>query len=219
MRIYISLTPNTEIVPFNYQAALVGAFHKWLGPNEVHDEVSLYSFSWLKNGKRVKNGLDFPSGSSFFISAPNEALLKKIISGLMQDSEWRWGMKVESIVLRETPSWGDFKQFWVDSPVLIKRSLPGKKHQKYFFPDDPESSKYLTESLENKMRKAGIEVPVKVEFDPAFRNPKPKKITYNNIDIKATFCPVIISGAPEAISFAWDVGIGNLTGLGFGALR
>jgi hypothetical protein len=43
MRIYLHLTPNTEPVPFNYQRALVGTFHRWLGENELHDDISLYS--------------------------------------------------------------------------------------------------------------------------------------------------------------------------------
>ena len=41
MRIYLHLTPNTQIVPFNYQQSLVGAFHRWLGKNELHDDISL----------------------------------------------------------------------------------------------------------------------------------------------------------------------------------
>ena len=93
MRIYLRLTPNTEIVPFNYQRALVGAFHKWLGENELHDEISLYSLSWLYGGKmrRDKKGYDFRHGAEFFISSPLEDLHKSAISGLFKDEDIQWG--------------------------------------------------------------------------------------------------------------------------------
>ena len=46
MRIYLRTTPNDVIVPFDYQQKIVGTIHKWLGNNEIHDKISLYSFSW-----------------------------------------------------------------------------------------------------------------------------------------------------------------------------
>lgn len=45
MRITIRTTPNTELVPFDYQQKLVGTIHKWIGNNSIHDKISLYSFS------------------------------------------------------------------------------------------------------------------------------------------------------------------------------
>ena len=50
MRIYLRTTPNDVIVPFDYQQKIVGTIHKWLGNNEIHDKISLYSFSWLLGG-------------------------------------------------------------------------------------------------------------------------------------------------------------------------
>lgn len=59
MRLHFLLTPNTQTVPFDYQHFLIGAFHKWMGWNEVHDEISLYSLSWLQGGKMFKDGFNF----------------------------------------------------------------------------------------------------------------------------------------------------------------
>ena len=53
MRIHISTTKNTSLVPFDYQQKLVGTIHKWIGTNSIHDHISLYSFSWLKGGKKA----------------------------------------------------------------------------------------------------------------------------------------------------------------------
>ena len=53
MRLHFFLTPNRQPVPFSYQHFLTGAFHKWLGANELHDNLSLYSLSWL-DGSRMR---------------------------------------------------------------------------------------------------------------------------------------------------------------------
>ena len=37
MRIHISTTKNTSLVPFDYQQKLVGTIHKWIGNNSIHD--------------------------------------------------------------------------------------------------------------------------------------------------------------------------------------
>lgn len=53
MRLHLTTTSNTEIIPFEYQQKLVGVLHKWLGDaNKEHGSLSLYSFSWLQNGKK-----------------------------------------------------------------------------------------------------------------------------------------------------------------------
>jgi hypothetical protein len=41
---------------------------------------------------------------------------------------------------------------------------------------------------------------------------------YRNISMRVNKCPVIIKGRPETKSFAWNVGIGNSTGIGLGAI-
>ena len=64
MRIKIKTTSNNSILPFDYQGKLIGVIHKWLGTNEIHDKISLYSFSWLLNGIMVdKKGYMFPDGA------------------------------------------------------------------------------------------------------------------------------------------------------------
>lgn len=218
MRIYLHLTANTEPVPYDYQSSLVGAFHKWLGPNEIHDDISLYSLSWLSHGVAGKGGLDFPNGSTFYVSAPNRELLKKMIDGIFQGQNIRWGMKVREVILQPTPEFGGKRKFLVQSPVLIKRTREDGGQQ-YFFPSDEKANDYLTETMRHKLSKAGMSHQIDVKFDPEYENPKTKKIRYNKIDIKGTLCPVIVEGDPEAVSFVWDVGVGNSTGIGFGAVR
>ncbi len=218
MRIYLHLTPNTEPVPFNYQPALVGAFHQWLGENDLHDDISLYSLSWLEHGKMRAKGFDFPDGSVFQISAPRPGLLADLINGVHRNWEIRWGMAVDSVHIKRTPNFGDRHRFLVQSPVLVKRQDEEGKQQ-YYFPGDEKVNDYLTETLQHKLRRAGLTEEVKVAFDSSYKNVKTKLVDYKGIKIRAAKCPVIVSGDPRAVAFAWDVGIGNSTGIGFGALR
>ncbi|MDZ7778262.1 MAG: hypothetical protein U5L09_22910 [Bacteroidales bacterium] len=101
MRIHLKTTASYEMVPFNYQPLLTGAIHKWIGRNEIHDGLSLYSFSWLHGGEPDGNGLKFKNGAQFFISAHDVTLLKKIIDGIKKEPEIAYGLKVMEIIMQE----------------------------------------------------------------------------------------------------------------------
>lgn len=218
MRIHLHLTPNREIVPYNYQPALVGAFHKWLGENNLHDDVSLYSLSWLSHGRPMKRGLDFPNGSSFFISAPDPALLTSLIQGVFKGHAIRWGMEVSEVNIQRTPSFGTSRRFIAQSPILIQRKTPEAKQVEYYFPGDEKANDLLTETLHTKLKNAGLNYEASIRFDATYTRPRTKLIQYRKINIKASLCPVIVEGDERAVQFAWEVGAGNSTGIGFGAL-
>lgn len=218
MRIYFHLSPNIQPVPFNYQAALVGAIHKWLGENEIHDAISLYSLSWLSGGMVRRKALDFPGGSSFWISFPDDQMGARLVSGLRENWKVRWGMEVDRITLQRTPDFGNSNRFIVQSPVLIQRRDKNGR-QTYYLPGDEDANNYLTETLKNKLKEAGLDEEISLTFDPRYVRPKTKLIDYKGIKIKAALCPVIAKGSPRAVQFAWEVGVGNSTGIGFGALK
>lgn len=223
MRVYLKLSKNTAPVPFNYQQKLVGAFHRWLGENELHNDVSLYSLSWLQHlgrpkHKTTKAGLIFPYGASFFISSPLKDLHTKAVQGIFENAEINWGMRVEEVTLKVTPDFGRKYRFLAQSPILVKRKIEEEPHPKYFFSHHLESDAFLTETLQTKLKRLNLTTDVAVAFDRSYAHPQIKKINYRNIDIKATLCPVIVKGDPRAVQFAWEVGVGNSTGIGFGAL-
>ena len=58
-----------------------------------------------------------------------------------------------------------------------------------------------------------------IHFDTQYIKAEPKLITYKGIKNKVSLCPIIISGKPETISFARNVGLGNSTGIGFGSIE
>ena len=221
MRIYLHLTPSTEPVPFNYQQSLVGAFHHWLGENELHDDISLYSLSWLQGGRMRadKQGLEFPEGARFFISSPLKTLHQQAVAGIFKKADIRWGMKVHEVRMRTTPDFGEEQVFRVESPVFIQRHIEGRPHPKHYLYTDSESDTCLTETLQHKLRRFELDEPVEVSFDRNYAKPYEKLITYRNMKLKGSVCPVTVKGSPRVVQFAWEVGVGNSTGIGFGALR
>lgn len=219
MRLYLKLTQNKEVIPFNYQPYLTGALHKWIGAkNEEHNLLSLYSFSWFQNVDTSKDGIKIKSASYFFISAYDEILIKKIIKGIREDPTVCFGTRVVEIQIESTPDFSNKETFFTASPVFIKRRFAN--NEKHITFNDPKATAYLTETLQKKLKIAGLpDGGLTVSFDKDYHSARTKVISYKTIGNKVNICPVIIEGSPEQIAFAWNVGVGNSTGIGFGALK
>lgn len=218
MRIYLSTTKNRTVVPYDHIPFLVGAIHKWLGGiNALHDEISLYSFSWLRGAKAGTGGLHFPYGAEWFISSYDTTMIKSLVTGIQSDPTINFGLIVKDMVIKEDRTFGEVESFSVASPIFIKRRV--NEILKHFIYDDEDSDKYLTETLQTKLKKAGlVSDNIEVSFNKEYHRPQTKLVNYNGISNRASICPIIIKGSPQQISFAWNVGVGNSTGIGFGAL-
>jgi CRISPR-associated endoribonuclease Cas6 len=206
-----------SLIPFDHQVLLTGCIYKWLGLNEEHGEISLYSFSRLEGGKKEKEGLAFKNGSLFFFSSFDEVLLKKIIKGIQHDPKMFYGLKVYEIIIQENPDFTNQELFSVASPILIKKHN-GDKIEHILF-NDPRANNCLKESLLNKMKKAGLsDESLDISFKPNSYSTT-KLIDYKGIKNKTNWCSVEIKGNQETKLFAWNVGLGNSTGIGFGAIK
>ena len=136
----------------------------------------------------------------------------------MADPYICFGTSVSDIQISESPVFSNMESFSVGSPVFIKRRVD--KNEKHITYDDPNSNIFLTETLQKKLKAAKMPSEnVKVKFDLSFLTPHTKVIWYKEIGNRVNICPVIIEGTSEQIAFAWNVGIGNSTGIGFGALK
>jgi CRISPR-associated endoribonuclease Cas6 len=219
MRLHIKTSQNQIKIPFDYQQKLTGVLHKWLGENnQEHGEISLYSFSWLRNTQVSENGLICPQGASFFLSFYDTQRLKDVLANIRKEPEMFCGMDVEDVVIEDTPDLTQQEVFNLGSPILIKRNENGKITEFYY--DNSISGKLLEETLHTKMRLAGIpnDESLSIAFDLNYTKKKTKLVWYDNISNKANMCPVIIKGSNLTKQFAWNVGLGNSTGVGFGSI-
>lgn len=218
MRIHLGITSDHSIIPFDHQPKLVGTIHKWLGWNEEHGKVSLYSFSRLEGGKATKEGLSFEKGATFFFSAFDSELVKKMITGIRIDPSMFNGLKVSDITIEEDPDLTTRELFFTASPIFIK-IRNGEKIDHILY-NDVRASDFLKETLLTKLIQAGIEDDsLDIRFDVTYPKAETKMITYKGVGNKANWCPLIIKGKPETKLFAWNVGLGNSTGIGFGAIK
>lgn len=217
MRLNITLqsNPRTEL-PFDYQHKLVQTFHGWLPSNDIHNDISLYSLSWLNGGKAEDGKLVFPRGANWFISFHDERIAKHLLAGMLRQTETTFGMRVMDVQILEAPDFGTSARFVCASPILAKdREGDNTIHRTF---EDEAVDAILTKTLQTKLSNAGLPTEATVKFDRSYPNPKTKLVTIKNIKNRASMCPVIVEGAPEAVSFAWSVGIGHSTGVGFGAV-
>jgi CRISPR-associated endoribonuclease Cas6 len=221
MRLHLRLTSNSEPVPFNYQHQLTGALHKWLGENELHDKISLYSFSWLRGkAERVDGGLNFSGGARWFISFWEDEHTKKLKDGILREPEVIFGMQVAKVKEQAIPEFNDNYRFKVASPVLI-RSNQDDGSRKHLLYNEKEADEILTKRMKAKLEAANFsnhESKINISFDRSYPNPQTKLVEIKGTKLRANICPVKIEGAPDAIKFAWNVGVGELTGSGFGAI-
>ena len=218
MRIYLKTDARNILLPFDHQHLLTGTIHKWLGWNNEHGELSLYSYSWLEGGRKAGSGLRFDNGASFFFSSHHPELIRRLVTGIQANPVLFRGLEIAEIIAQEDPDLSHRDRFFTASPVFIKRRVDDQiGHILY---DNPRANTYLKETVTTKLKKAGIDdESFDIRFDTEYPKARTKLITYKGIGNKASWCPVYIQGRPGTKVFIWNVGLGNSTGIGFGAIK
>lgn len=219
MRLHLKTTESLSPIDFNYQKKLTGVIHKWLGENNnEHGNTSLYSFSWLHDVVAENNHLICPHGTNWFISFHDISRLKGVIEAIRQSPDMFNNLAVEEIVIQEDPDFENTELFLTASPILIKRPTDTGTIE-YLF-DNPDCGKMMEETLRTKMKIVGLpdDETLHIEFDLSYAKKKTKLVWYGNISNRANICPVIIQGTNLTKQFAWNVGLGNCTGIGFGSI-
>lgn len=224
MRIQLKLSPNTQPVPFNHLHYLTQRLHHWLGPeNALHDGLSLYSFGWLKGGQHIGNGLWFPEGASWNISFHESDQGFQLAKGILSDRKAFFGMEVDKALEMPYPQFYAKQLFKIDGAV-VARKIRDDKTKEYLLFDNPEADAVLTRVLRKKMLAAGFRheeaeaTLVKFQREEVGKG-RVRKLSIKGIDHKGSTCPVVVEGTPASTRFAWLVGVGELTGSGFGALQ
>ena len=168
----------------------------------------------MNNGK-----LEFPHGAKMFISFYDQAKIRQIVQTILDDPLMFYGLRVVDVSIEDEPQISDRHLFYCGSPIFVKRKLSDGNVKQYTY-NDEEVDLLLKETLITKMKKANLpeDESLDIRFDRSFPNKKTKLITYRGIGNKASMCPLIINGSPKTKQFAWNVGIGNSTGIGFGSI-
>lgn len=220
MRLQLHLTPNAEPVPFTYLYNLIGSIHKWLGPNTVHDKMSLYSFGRLSGGEKIGNNLYFPHGATWSVNFWNGDYAWALAKGIIRDDKMAFGMRVEQALEMPIPAFAEPVRFAVDGEVVVRTKRPDGS-RKYLLWSDEEADELMTKLMQKKLQVAGFDEThqaISIRFDRDYAKARTRLMDVKGIKHRGSVCPIIVEGTPEAIRFAWLVGVGELTGSGFGAL-
>lgn len=227
MRLRITVSGSREPVPFDYPYHFARQIHKWLGENNRwHNDISLYSYGMLSGGTlaSTKKSLLFKNGGCLNITAWEPEFLTTIISGIEGDPFLLDGMfRLEEVEILEKPTFEtNTVRFLLDSPVLLKKRREDGGTDFITFEKPDVAAELLTSITHKKMRLAGLDPelePICLAFDMDFETPKTKLININGIANRCSICPVIAKGSQRALQFVWSVGLGNSTGVGFGAVK
>jgi len=223
MRLNLALSPSTDPVPFNHLHRLTRTLHAWAGSdNDLHDGLSLYSFGWLHGAQARSGALHFPEGSRWRLSFHDVSAAKDVMDGILHDPSVTAGMRVVEVQEQAVPAFSDGYRFKTDKAPVIARRRRDDDSREYLLHTDEAADAVLTHTLRHKMQVAGLDADptaVTVRFDRSYDGARPKVAEIKGIKHKGSLCPVIVEGPPAAVRFAWLVGIGELTGSGFGALR
>ena len=236
MRLKINLkTKNNFKVPFNYNHILSSIIYKKILDLDLAHELhtsntfKFFNFSQLniENRKLEKNGIISQNGKiSFFLSSPNDLLIKNLVNGFIDDLEVKFNytsLSVEKIEALRMPDFKEKSEFKTLSPINI-RDLDENNKRIDLAPSD----KFFKGIENNLIKKYCIfnnikNTNKKINAYSEMANVKRKRITIpkgpNTTYHRAYMMDLILEGDVDLIRFAYDVGLGEKNSMGFGMIK
>ena len=141
MRLEIILKgKNNFKVPFNYNHILSAIIYNKIADlnfaNELHSSKSFkfFTFSQIYIPKRriVKDGIIAKDGViSFYISSPNDFLIKSLVDGFLEDLEISFQnqkLTIQKIEALKTPEFSSKSEFKTLAPIIVrtKKEIDGE---------------------------------------------------------------------------------------------
>lgn len=239
MRLEIILKgKNNFKVPFNYNHILSAIIYNKIADlnfaNELHSSKSFkfFTFSQIYIPKRriVKDGIIAKDGViSFYISSPNDFLIKSLVDGFLEDLEISFQnqkLTIQKIEALKTPEFSSKSEFKTLAPIIVrtKKEIDGELKIWDLAPSDK-----FFKSLENNLIKKYIKfnnltkTDKKINIYSDMNFVKRKRISINKGNAtthhRAYMMDLILEGDLNLIEFAYDVGIGEKNSMGFGMVK
>lgn len=239
MRLKINLkSENNFKVPFSYNHILSSIIYNKIADLDLaHDLHSSNSFKFfnfsqlnISRRKMVKDGIIARNGKiSFYLSSPNDLLIKNLVSGFVDDLEIKFKndkLIVEKIEALKTPDFKKISEFKTLSPINIRDSkeIDGKVKRVDLAPSDKffkgiETNLIKKYCIFNDIESTDKEIKVYSEM----ANVKRKRITIpkgpNTTYHRSYMMDLILEGDIDLIEFAYDVGLGEKNSMGFGMIK
>lgn len=239
MRLEIILKgKNNFKVPFNYNHILSAIIYNKIADlnfaNELHSSKSFkfFTFSQIYIPKRriVKDGIIAKDGViSFYISSPNDFLIKSLVDGFLEDLEISFQnqkLTIQKIEALKTPEFSSKSEFKTLAPIIVrtKKEIDGELKIWDLAPSDK-----FFKSLKNNLIKKYLKfnnltkTDKKINIYSDMNFVKRKRISINKDNAtthhRAYMMDLILEGDLDLIEFAYDVGIGEKNSMGFGMVK
>ena len=223
-------------LPLSYHGALQGMIYHTLSLAPafsafLHDNgytrnnraYKLFVFSTLEGPYRVREGrITFPGPLSMEIRSPEEAFCRVFAEAIAKDSAVTVGehrLNVETCEIRDRHIRTDSVHIRMRSPLCLTRTVcdGAKKRTLFLSPEDRDFPTLLNENFTRKYHAAfGTEPDTEITVRRMARLRKYVTQYRRGIYITAWYGDFRLHGAPEALDFLYQTGLGSRNSQGFG---
>lgn len=218
MRIILKF--KETVVPFSEptQNYVNGMIHTILGKdNPYHDNFSNYSVSFLRGGKLTSEGLIYPDGGKLYISSPDETFIETILINIIHNRSLKLrDMPLISYEVCDIRVNNKYDVIETLSPILLKT-----KGKRITFKDN-EFITILEQQCISKLTKNGLTHTDLKGFTIKpfhFENAKVQLPKIKNVVNPSSHVMLVVEGTAKARKMIYEMGLGNSTGCGFGAVK
>lgn len=240
MRLKISLTSNKSnyLIPYNYNHILSAIIYRKIADLDLaaklhfSKDFKFFTFSqiYAPNWKRTNKGIISRDGKmEFYISSPNDELIKSLVEGHLENSEVdfkRDKLLVEQIELLKKPDFhknSECIKMKTMSPIMarIKREVNGKLKIWDLEPGDERFYEGIQKNLINKYTSfyGDYDGDRWVRIRPDMNSAKRRRINIKGNYHRCFMMNFEMEADPRLIEFAYDCGLGEKNSMGFGMVR
>ena len=234
MRLKISLTSNNGnyLIPYNYNHILSAIIYRKIADLDLaaklhfSKDFKFFTFSqiYFSDWKRTKKGIISKDGKLYFyISSPNEQLIKSLVEGHLESTEVDFKGKkllVEQIELLKSPSFKENMKLKTMSPVSasIKREIDGKLKIWDLGPGDERFYESVQKNLVNKYTSfyGDYDGDRWVRIKPNMKTAKRRRIEIKGDFHRGYMMEFEMEADPRLVEFAYECGLGERNSMGFG---
>ncbi|ADC46643.1 CRISPR-associated protein Cas6 [Methanobrevibacter ruminantium M1] len=238
LKIILKSKKNRLKIPFNYNHIVSAIIYNKIADikyaEELHSSNSykFFTFSQLNihKFKRIHSGFLSQNGKiDFLISSPDDYLIKSLVEGFLNDLTINFigeDLLIEKVELLPVPDFEEEINVKTLSPIIsrTKKEVDGELKIWDLAPGD-----HFFKNLENTLiykylEFNGLESNDKnIKIFSEMRNVKRKRIIIEKGDKqtyhRAYMMDLILKGDKELLRFAYDAGLGEKSGLGFGMVK
>lgn len=234
MRLKISLasTKGNYLIPYNYNHILSAIIYRKISDLDLaaklhfSKDFKFFTFSqiYFSNWKRTPKGIISKDGKLyFFISSPNDQLIKSLVEGHLENTEVDFkGNKllVEQIELLKKPEIKNRMKFKTMSPISasIKREIDGKLKIWDLGPADERFYESVQKNLVNKYVSfySDYDGDTWIRLRPDMKTTKRRRIEIKGDFHRGYMMQFEMETDDRLMEFAYDCGIGEKNSMGFG---